>query len=407
MMQIFLIDRDEIRPYAELLNDINKSNFFNYALISDNLYSFFLNLIVAIASENDIVLIDSDLSASELINSGLGENANTEKRIKPLFFKTIDELLEKIILSKSAITIFTSGTTGQPKKIIHSIATLSKAVRKSDANIGQIWGFAYNPTHIAGLQVFFQALLNQNTLVNIFNSSRREVYEAIEKYAITNLSATPTFYRLLMPYEKEFITLKRVTFGGEKSDEKLHQNIIKIFPNAKINNIYASTEAGSLLVSKGEFFKIPFEFRDKFKIVNQELLIYKSLLGQSEDLLLEDGYYKTGDMIEFVDETMIFFRFIGRKNELINVGGYKVNPSEVEQAIFNMQEVQQVMVYGKPNSVLGNILCAEIKLNEGNILDESKIRFYLSEKLQDFKIPRRIQFVESFTLTRTGKLKRS
>lgn len=405
-MQTFLISKDKIIQYDELLNDINNSNFYNFALKSNNLYSFFLNFIIAIASENDIVLLDSDLSTSELINSGLGENVNTEKRIKSLSFKTIDELLEKIILSKSAITIFTSGTTGQPKKIIHSISTLTKAVRKSDTNIGQIWGFAYNPTHIAGLQVFFQAFSNQNTLVNIFNSSRREVYEAIEKYSITNVSATPTFYRLLLPFEKEFLTLKRITFGGEKSGEKLHKNIIKIFPNAKINNIYASTEAGSLLISKGEFFKIPMEFKGKFKIENQELLICKSLLGQSEDLLLEDGYYKTGDLIEFVDENHDFFRFISRKNELINVGGYKVNPYEVEQAILNMQEIQEVMVYGKPNSVLGNILCAEIKLMEGGNIDESKIRFYLSENIQDFKIPRRIKFVESFTLTRTGKLKR-
>lgn len=405
-MQTFLISKDQIIQYDELLNDINKSNFYNFAFKSNNLYSFFLNFIIAIASENDIVLLDSDLSTSELINSGLGENVNTEKRIKSLSFKTIDELLEKIILSKSAITIFTSGTTGQPKKIIHSVSTLTKAVRKSDTYIGQIWGFAYNPTHIAGLQVFFQAFSNQNTLVNIFNSSRREVYEAIEKYSLTNVSATPTFYRLLLPFEKEFLTLKRITFGGEKSGEKLHENIMKIFPNAKINNIYASTEAGSLLVSKGEFFKIPLEFKDKFKIENQELLICKSLLGQSEDLLLEDGYYKTGDLIEFVNETDDFFRFISRKNELINVGGYKVNPYEVEQAILNMQEVQEVIVYGKPNSVLGSILCVEIKLIEGGNVDESKIRFYLSENIQDFKIPRRIKFVESFTLTRTGKLKR-
>ncbi|PRZ21007.1 ANL family adenylate-forming protein [Flavobacterium granuli] len=405
-MHAFLINREQIIQYDELLKDINNSSFYNYALKSNNLYSFFLNFIIAIATENDIILLDSDLSTSELINSGLGENVNTEKRIKPLYFETIDELLAKIILSKSAITIFTSGTTGQPKKIIHSISTLTKAVRKSDSNIGQIWGFAYNPTHIAGLQVLFQAFSNQNTLVNIFNSSRREVYEAIEKYSITNISATPTFYRLLLPFEKEFLTLKRITFGGEKSDEKLHENIMKIFPNAKINNIYASTEAGSLLVSKGEFFKIPMEFKDKFKIENQELLICKSLLGQSEDLLLEDGYYKTGDLIEFVDETNIFFRFLSRKNELINVGGYKVNPSEVEQAILNMLEVQEVMVYGKPNSVLGNILCAEIKLMDGVSIDESKIRSYLSENIQDFKIPRRIKFVESFLLTRTGKLKR-
>lgn len=405
-MPAFLIYKGNVIQYEELLVDVNKSKIYNPTFISNDLYSFFLNFIVAIASGNNIVLLDSDLSSYELVNAGLGVDVNTEKEIQPLFFTTIEELLMRIISSKSEVTIFTSGTTGQPKKIIHSITTLTKSVRKSEQNTKRVWGFAYNPTHIAGLQVFLQALFNENTLINIFNASRGEVYEAIEKYSITNLSATPTFYRLLLPFEKEFLTLKRITLGGEKSDGKLYENIIRIFPNAKINNIYASTEAGSLLISSGEFFMIPTEFKDKFKIDNQELLICKSLLGQSQNLIFEDGYYRTGDLIEFIDESNIFFRFISRKNELINIGGYKVNPSEVEQAILNINEIQQVIVYGKPNSVLGNILCAEIKLMDGTSIDESKVRSYLSDTIQDFKIPRRIKFVDSFSLTRTGKLKR-
>jgi acyl-coenzyme A synthetase/AMP-(fatty) acid ligase len=112
-------------------------------------------------------------------------------------------------------------------------------------------------------------------------------------------------------------------------------------------------------------------------------------------------------LIEWVDEKSGLFRFKSRKNELINVGGYKVNPGEVEEVINSLDGIRQSLVYGKPNSVLGNVLCAEVQLNEGAILNELEIRKALKGKLQDFKIPRRIKFVENFTLTRTGKLKRT
>ena len=111
-------------------------------------------------------------------------------------------------------------------------------------------------------------------------------------------------------------------------------------------------------------------------------------------------------MIEWVDESKGIFRFKSRKNELVNTGGYKVNPEEVEAVLLQLEGVQQAVVYGKPNSVLGNVLCAELKVLPGMELTELQIRRYLQGKLQDFKIPRRIKFVEQFLLTRTGKIKR-
>ncbi|MBF1591671.1 MAG: long-chain fatty acid--CoA ligase, partial [Prevotella shahii] len=115
----------------------------------------------------------------------------------------------------------------------------------------------------------------------------------------------------------------------------------------------------------------------------------------------------SGDLIEWVDESVGLFKFKSRKNELINVGGYKVNPSEVEEVLNCVKGIQQSLVYGKPNSLLGNVLCAEVKLEDKSTLTELDIRQTLKDKLQDFKIPRRIKFVDNFSLTRTGKLKRS
>ena len=115
---------------------------------------------------------------------------------------------------------------------------------------------------------------------------RAEVYSKIERYQVTHISATPTFYRLLLPFEQSYPSVQRVTLGGEKSDNHLYENIHKIFPEAKINNVYASTEAGSLLVAKGDSFQIPISIRNKFMVVDNELLIHKSLLGKSDSLVL-------------------------------------------------------------------------------------------------------------------------
>jgi acyl-coenzyme A synthetase/AMP-(fatty) acid ligase len=403
---MFLIENDESVFYDKLLEDINSAEYYYKGFKTDDLYAFFLNLIVAIISDKDIVLLDWDLSDSELIESDLKMFINKKEKIDNHFFLSFECVIKKLLVSRAEITIFTSGTTGQPKKINHTILNLTRGIREGERYRNQIWGFAYNPTHIAGLQVFFQALVNKNTLVNIFSKNRSYVYDSIQTYGITNISATPTFFRLLMPFKTEFKTVKRITFGGEKSDLKLHKSIINIFPSAKVNNIYASTEAGSLLISKGENFIIPPDLKSKLRVECDELLVHMSLLGKSENIIFHDEYYKTGDLVEWIDETNGLFRFTSRKNELINIGGYKVNPSEVEKIIQEIDQIQQVVVYGKPNSVLGKILCADIKLIENGFLNVVQVRSYLSEKIQDFKIPRRIKFVDQLTVTRTGKLKR-
>lgn len=405
-MAMFLIDNDKSYSYDDLLQSLNMSSEYCPLYKTSDIYSYFVNLIKALAASKPLVLLDSDLNPAEI--DGIDENLiNVKEEIDKKSYKSMGEIVEDIQNSTSEITIFTSGTTGQPKKVLHTVATLTRSVRTGERYVGQIWAYAYNPTHMAGLQVFFQAFENLNTLVNVFNKQRSEVYELINKHNITHISATPTFYRLLLPFEQEYKTVVRVTLGGEKSDSHLYENIKKIFPEAKINNVYASTEAGSLFAAKGDCFQIPENIRDKFEVVDDELLIHKSLLGKSDSFKFEGDYYHSGDLIEWVDKERGLFRFKSRKNELINVGGYKVNPGEVENILLSIEGVKQVLVYGKANSILGNVLCADIQLEDGVALTDVEIKKALRSQLQDFKIPRRIKFVEQMSLTRTGKLKRS
>lgn len=405
-MAMFLYNGDNQYSYEMLVESINLHHEYYPFFKTQNIFSYFENLIKAIATNSHLVLLDSDIDHLEVL--GIDENqVNVAVMLPDYHFNDIEEIVEALQKSTSEITIFTSGTTGQPKKVIHSINTLTRSVRLGDKYKGQVWAYAYNPTHMAGLQVFFQAFENQNTLVNVFNMQRNDIYQEIEKYQITHISATPTFYRLLLPYEKDYPSVIRVTLGGEKSDKYLYENIKKIFPNAKINNVYASTEAGSLFAANGDSFQIPEKIRDKFLVVKDELLIHKSLLGKSDSFNFDDDYYHSGDLIEWVDKEKGIFRFKSRKNELINVGGYKVNPGEVEDAINSIEGVRQSLVYGKANSILGNVLIAEVQLENDVEITDIEIRKKLKQQLQDFKIPRKIIFVETFSLTRTGKLKRS
>ncbi len=401
----FLSDNGCEYGYEDLLRELNEGTTYYPYYKTPDVFAYFMNLVKALADSRSLVLLDSDINPSEI--DGLDESkVNVAESFLPTSFTNLDDVVSAVQNSNSEITIFTSGTTGQPKKVVHSISTLTRSVRIGERYKGQIWAYAYNPTHMAGLQVFFQAFMNQNTLVNVFNQSREYVYQQISKKRITHISATPTFYRLLLPFEQAYESVIRVTLGGEKSDQHLYDSIMKIFPNAKINNVYASTEAGSLFAAKGDCFQIPDAIKDKFKVIESELLIHKSLLGSSDSFKFTDDYYHSGDLIEWVDERQGLFRFNSRKNELINVGGYKVNPGEVEEAIQNIDGVQQALVYGKANSILGNVLCADVVLEHGLELTELDIKKVLSSQLQDFKVPRRIKFVEEISLTRTGKMKR-
>ena len=406
-MDTFLVDDSDIYSYDLLLSQIKTCKDYIPVLRTHSLYDYFFNLLTALAFNESLVLIDSDMSEQEINSLAVGE-INKPRSIKEASaWNNWETFRDTVLSSSSEITIFTSGTTGQPKKVVHTIGTLTRSVRRSDKHIEDIWLFAYNPTHMAGLQVFFQAFANKNALVNSFNQPRKTVFELIQRYHITHISATPTFYRLLLPADQSFCSVRRITLGGEKSNTSLYENILKLFPAAKLTNIYASTEAGSLFVAKGENFQIPDSIVDKCKISPEgELLVHKSLLGKSDSFIYQNDYYHTGDIVEWVDESKGLFRFVSRKNELINVGGYKVNPNEVEEAICNIEGVEQAYVYGKTNSILGNMLFAEVVKQPGYVLSELDIRKKLSIHLQDFKIPRKVIFVEHLSLTRTGKLKR-
>lgn len=400
----FLIDRNVSLSYEEILQHINHSRSYTDCYIYPDLRSFFLNWIFALVNEKNITLVDSDLSEKEITSNNLAVDQIIKIDV-PKRLNSVDELVNSIRYSNSEITLFTSGTTGFTRKFTHPLKNLIRKINISDERKNDVWGFAFNPTHVAGVQVFFQAILNQNLLVNVFMESKDFIINAIENHKITNLSSTPTFYRLLLPLDRSFDSVKKITIGGEKSDNHLISQVEKTFPNARINNVYGSTETGPLFSSENDEFIVQDKHIGLIKVVDDELYIHKDLFGKTTQLNLIDDFYATGDLIEWIDDEQRNFRFTSRKNELINVGGYKVNPYEVEDELTQHPKIRNVRVFGRSSTVLGNVICCEIELLSDTELKEEDIRHFLNGKIQNFKIPRKISFVEKIELTRTGKKK--
>lgn len=411
MNKIFLkdiIEGIEI-SYEKLFSDLSLQSNYSLYCKNDSYYELFKHIILSLIIGEEVILLDNDFSDEE-INKLIGNNDSLFKlkSFKPIGQLNFEDIKERITSNKNnwKITLFSSGTTGLPKKISHNFDSISRFVKYGNKRKDNVWGFAYNPTHMAGLQVFFQAFLNQNTIVRLFGVERTSLLRLIKKHEITNISATPTFYRLLLPSDHIFDSVLNLTSGGEKFDSNTLQKLNQMFPNSRIRNVYASTEAGALFSSKDDVFYIKPEISHLIKIINNELYLHGSLIGESDNLELVNGWYQTGDIINVISNNPYAFRFVSRKNEVINTGGYKVNPSEVEDVIRQCNGVIDVSVFGKKNSLLGNIVICHVVRYDVS-LTEKKIRLFLNDKLQEFKIPRIISFVNSLKTTRSGKLSRN
>jgi acyl-coenzyme A synthetase/AMP-(fatty) acid ligase len=409
-MKRYWIDkrRTIIKTYDDVIKDINNKKNVRKFINSSNPYEIYLEILCSILQGGKYEVLDSNFSANEILNLNINiEEIDSLNEITFSSITDVDNLIYQITTSKKdwRIGFYTSGTTGRPKKVFHSLQSLIRNVKNDEKFKKDIWGFCYNSTHIAGFQVFFQAFLNENPMIYLFESSGQEINDELNQNLITNISATPTFYRTFLPYiVNPILSIKVVTFGGELFDPTLIDSVKRKFPNARVLNIYASTEIGSLFASENNIFHIPQQYEDSIKINPEgELLIKRTLLGDSIDCVLDGDWFHTGDLVEKIDDRK--FKFISRKSEMINVAGYKVNPNEIEFEIKKIEGVRDVVIKARSNRITGNILLAEI-IKESHIEEselEERIRQQLTNNLQAWKIPRIIHFVENFEKARTGK----
>lgn len=307
----------------------------------------------------------------------IDNNQNSKENIES-FVKTLFE--------GGKVNFTTSGTTGTPKSITHSVDVVTKYVKQLNEN--DVWGLTYDYTKIAGSQVIAQAYKNNNLLVNLYQKTTNEIHSLITKYNITHLSGTPTFYRLNFVNEI-FPSVKQVTLGGEVVTENILILLKKVFPEANISNIYALTEFGSILSSTSHLFSLSKRTSKNVKIKNNTIHIY-----------FNNKWHDTKDVIEWVDEFR--FKIIGRDTNMINVGGVKVNPIKVETYLNQIEAIKNSFVYSETNSVIGNIVVADIVLSHN--ITKPDIKQYLKTYLNPYEIPLKFNIVTSIKTNSTGKI---
>lgn len=316
------------------------------------------------------------------------------------------------------LVLFSSGTSGKSKGIVHNVSTLLDKYQRVGKDFRTLSFMNYD--HIGGFDTILYSLSNQSSLVFQNDRSPKSVCETIEKHKIEVLPVTPTFLNLIllsdMHNSYDLCSLNYITYGAEPMPEYLLKKCTEIFPNVKFLQKFGTSETGTLQ-SKSKandslWFKIGGDGFD-IRIVEGILQIKakSAMLGylNAPHPFTKDGWYITGDKVETDGE---YIRILGRDSEIINVGGEKVFPAEVENVILELDEVKDVLIYGENSPIMGNIVVADVVLtNEELKKSEAKklIKKHCSGKLEQFKIPVKInissqtQYTDRFKKIRSNK----
>jgi acyl-CoA synthetase (AMP-forming)/AMP-acid ligase II len=317
------------------------------------------------------------------------------------------------------ITIFTSGSTGQPKAVGHTWQTLSRPVRRSAQETGRRWLLTYRPRLYAGLQVFFQCFVNQGTLaLPPQNASVADIVLLLDEAGVECASATPSYWRRLLTFADAKalarLKLRQITLGGEVVDQVLLDGLRRAFPGVRLVHIYATSEMGRCFSVTDGLAGFPATLLDgpsadgiALKIMDNELFVRSAnaMVGERASDVEStdtDAWFATGDLVERAGDRVLF---AGRRTELINVGGNKVNPLLVEQAIQAVPGVLDVRVFAKKSSLVGQMVACELVVAEG--CDAADVRARVQERCRErlaaHERPRFIELVPAITLSSAAK----
>jgi len=320
--------------------------------------------------------------------------------------------------------LLTSGTSGVPKLAVHSLASLIAPIgagQRLDSAV--VWGTFYDIRRYGGLQIFLRAIVGGASLVlSCAGEPIADHLARLGRCGVTHLSGTPSHWRrALMSPEIGKISPRYVRLSGEISDQAILDSLHATFPEAGIGHAYASTEAGvAFEVSDGRAgFPADFLEHDRdgveLNLVDGALRIrsprtaQRYLGTQHARLRDHDGFVDTGDIVEQRGDRYVF---AGRRGGIINVGGLKIHPEEIEAVINRHPQVRMSLVRPKQNPVTGSIVIADVVLKSecarsGDELQiKNDILALCREALPRHKVPAAISIVPALDVAATGKLAR-
>ncbi len=298
--------------------------------------------------------------------------------------------------------IFTSGTTGSPKLVLRETSgLLSKLkLKKSDSDMYKKlrWGLLYSPEKMSGIQVLLSAYVREESLFcPPTNSDLQTKIQYLIRSDVNAVSATPSMWKYLIQ-NLEFcnLKLKQITLGGEAADTEILETLRILYPQARIIQIYASTEYGVILTVRDGRAGFPKDY-----LINNESN-YPLKISADGDLLLNFGgqWRNSGDMVEISDNRV---KFIGRSDKIVNIGGEKVDINKVEAEMLKLGNIIDVVVSPIANKILGNALVADVVCEDLEKFDERALKMLLREKLFPVEIPAMIRAVPKLALNSSGK----
>jgi long-chain acyl-CoA synthetase len=303
------------------------------------------------------------------------------------------------------LIVFTSGSTGKPKGILHDC---EKVMRKFvDERPGWRTILFLMIDHFGGFNTLLSSFAYCGTGICLTDRSPDVVCRIIEQSKATLLPTTPTFLNLLIASGSfksyDLSSVKLITYGTELMPEATLQKVKSIFPSAQVKQTYGLSELG-VLRSKSEsngsvWVKIGGEGFD-IKVVDNILWVRSesNMVGylNAPSPFDEEGWMNTGDQVKVNGE---YVRFLGRKTEIINVGGQKVFPIEVETVLLQDENIREVTVYGVKHPLMGQVVQARVSLyhpEDPELLTERLRKLCLSH-LTKFKVPVRFTIVKEET----------
>jgi acyl-CoA synthetase (AMP-forming)/AMP-acid ligase II len=259
--------------------------------------------------------------------------------------------------------------------------------------------------HIGGLNTLFHTFSNGGCIVTTRDRSPDSVLEAVEKHRVQILPTSPSFINTLIlseAYKRHNLSsLEMVSYGTEVMPQSTLKRVHELLPEVELLQTYGLSELG-ILRSKSRssdslWVKVGGEgFETRVVDGMLEIKAKSAMLGylNHPSPFTEDGWFKTGDVVEADGEWM---QILGRKSEIINVGGQKVYPAEVENVIQQMEGVDDVTVSSETNPILGQLVIAKVQINTGERRRDFmvRMRLFCRGKLQSYKIPQKIYFTKS------------
>jgi acyl-coenzyme A synthetase/AMP-(fatty) acid ligase len=309
----------------------------------------------------------------------------------------------------------TSGTSGPPKLVFHTLETLAGALTDAPP---QQWATFYDIRRYGGLQIFLRALSGSGSLrVSGGDESVEAFLARAGEAGVTHMSGTPSHWRkALMSGEAHRLSPDYVRLSGEIADDAILEALREQYPNARIEHAYASTEAGVAFTVGDGRAGFPADWIDRpgpvaLRVVDETLQIRSArralrFLGSDAPALADaEGFVDTGDMVELRGDRYVF---VGRRGGIINVGGAKVHPEEVEAVLNAHPAVRASRVFARKNPITGAIVVADVVLlpSAAQVGLEREILEACRGRLPAHMAPTRLRFVPELPMTDGGKLAR-